>query len=135
MEDLIGLDMDSPSSGPSTAPPAKGSNFLLDFDMDTLYSPTPVRTTVPTPIVDAKEAAKAWRACLMASIDETKFPVVPVVDGPFAEGVYDEFEEMLKAKQDGKHDISKHFSINPHHPFLPFREYCPKNPVFRYECQ
>ena len=129
MDDLIGLDLDAPSS---PTPQAKATNFLIDFNLDSISSPAPIpaapvlATIVPasnsSSVVDAKDAASAWEACLAASQDETKYPLVPVIEGPFSKGPSDEFEEMLKAKKKGNHNFGTHSSFYSF-PFPPISTY------------
>ena len=115
MNDLIDLTM---GSAPATTP-AKPTDFLIDFDFDDMdasytssYTPVPAATSgvaVGVKVVDTKEAAHAWKTCLAESHDMNKYPIVPVVDGPFKKDGLDEFEEMWKAKENGNHNISMYF--------------------------
>ena len=125
MNDLIGLTM---GSAPATTP-AKPTDSLIDFDFDDMdasytssYTPVPAATSgvaVGVKVVDTKDAAHAWKTCLKESHDMNKYPVVPIVEGPFKKHGFDEFEEMWKAKQNGNHNISMYFLFIP----LPLSSY------------
>ena len=112
MDDLIGLNMDAPPAATASKP----TDSLIDFDIDGMddapppvlaSNPTPIPAASSTTIVNAEEAARAWKDCLEASHDKVQYPLVPVIEGPFVNGPLDEFEEMWGAKTNGKHDFSK----------------------------
>lgn len=67
---------------------------LIDFD-----SPFPASTKNP-PMPKQKQNATAWETCLAESKDTTRYPRVPVIDGPFQS-----FEEMLDAKEYGNYNV------------------------------
>ncbi|KAL8785473.1 MAG: hypothetical protein Q9195_008616 [Heterodermia aff. obscurata] len=133
MDDLIDLNMDSPSptsptqpidlidmdfDGMNTASPAgaaAGSDTVVN-SMDAASPPGPdaVPGSIPqassaTIINNEDTAARAWNDCLKASLDKVKYPVVSVAEGPFAKGPLDEFETMWQAKQKGQHDFKNPF--------------------------
>ena len=124
----MNLNMDALSASPT--PQAKATDFLIDFDMDSISSPASIldapvpATSIPasnsSSVVDAKDAASAWEACLAASRDKTKYPLVPVIEGPFSEGPLDEFEEMMNEKKNGNHNFGMHLSPLIPYPFFPF---------------
>ena len=62
-------------------------------------SPLPASTNNPS-MQKQKQDATAWETCLAESKDTTRYPRVPVIDGPF-QG----FEEMLDAKEHGNYNV------------------------------
>ena len=102
---------------PPAATASKPSDSLIDFDVDGMddapppvlaSNPTPIPAASPTTIVNAEEAARAWKDCLEASHNKVQYPLVPVIEGPFVNGPLDEFEEMWGAKTKGKHNFCEH---------------------------
>ena len=75
---------------------------LIDFD-----SP-PRASTKTTPLPKQKQNATAWETCLAESKDTTRYPLVPVIDGPF-QG----FDDMLYAKADGNYNVGTYFLSYP----------------------
>ncbi|KAG7005940.1 hypothetical protein G7Y79_00017g043220 [Physcia stellaris] len=78
-----------------------------------INSPLPASTN-NAPMPKQKQDATAWETCLAESKDTTRYPRVPVIDGPF-QG----FEEMLDAKEHGNYNV-----VNPfHRPTGPTQEH------------
>lgn len=74
------------------------TDLLIDIDL-------PSAPLAQNSFTDKSTAAQGWEACLEDAKDMTRYPRIPVIEGPFAND-----EEMLAAKAKGNYNIGKHLS-------------------------